>query len=65
MRPTLGQIVEFETNHPHAVGRTLRGRVTDVGTARNPRNPVVTTSVGDIELLASAWGSRVRVVHAA
>lgn len=62
-KPRLGQVVEFTTTHPACPGRTLRGRVSHVGTSSFPSNPQVSTAVGVIELLARDWGTRVRVVE--
>jgi len=62
LRPRVGQIVEFVTNHPSARGQTVRGRVDYVGTTLYPCNPSVVTDVGGVELLARMWGKEVRVI---
>ena len=62
LRPRVGQIVEFVTNHPSAHGQTIRGRVSYIGDALYPCNPAVETSVGTHELLARMWGKEVQVV---
>ena len=63
IRPRIGQIVEFVTTYPGAEGRTIRGRVSHVGSTAYPCNPSVDTMIGSHELNAKEWGSSVRVIR--